>query len=270
MCLDQSVQFGATSPFWTARMSEKWRAHLGASPAEPDCNVFISSADSRCLNPNQTPGLCVLINECQTLYSVLKRATLTDQEKSFIKSSACGRGSNNQPYVCCTQDTGYVRIQRQDRTFPDYGAFGGDWEEERPQSFVFPRQERRPWSFGNQPATSRTPFRKSSTSDGSSLLPQPPSCGGVGIRNRIYDGQDTDVNEFPWMVLLEYRRRSGNGLSTACAGSLINQRYVLTAAHCLTGRIEREVGTLWVSKVGFRCPNGDFFYWKEAGQGALN
>lgn len=263
MCLDQSVQFGATSPFWTARMSEKWRAHLGASPAEPDCNVFISSADSRCLNPNQTPGLCVLINECQTLYSVLKRATLTDQEKSFIKSSACGRGSNNQPYVCCTQDTGYVRIQRQDRTFPDYGAFGGDWEEERPQSFVFPRQERRPWSFGNQPATSRTPFRKSSTSDGSSLLPQPPSCGEWVLGTGFTMARTPMWTSFPgWFCW-----STAGDLEMVCPppvqdpssiGDMSSQLRIVWLAGS-NGKSEHCEYLKWV----FRCQNGDFFIEKR-------
>ncbi|XP_017058134.2 uncharacterized protein LOC108099270 [Drosophila ficusphila] len=204
---------------------------------------------SRCLNPNQRPGLCVHINECQTLYSVLNQARLTDLEKKFIKSSACGMGVDNRPFVCCTQDTGYQRNQRQTPPFADYDGFGGDWEEERPSSFAFPRQESRPWSFGDQRASDRTSVQRASTADGSNLLPQPPTCGGVAIRNRIYDGVDTDLNEFPWMVLLEYRNRRG-GLSTSCAGSLINQRYVLTAAHCLTGRIERDIGSLVSVRLG--------------------
>uniref|UniRef100_A0A6P4EYA8 Serine protease easter-like n=1 Tax=Drosophila rhopaloa TaxID=1041015 RepID=A0A6P4EYA8_DRORH len=135
-------------------------------------------------------------------------------------------------------------------SFPDYDGFGGDWEEERPKSFGFSRQENRPWSFGDQQGRERNSVQRTSTGvDGSSLLPQPPSCGGVAIRNRIYDGKDTDLNEFPWMVLLEYRNRNG-GLSTSCAGSLINQRYVITAAHCLTGRIEREIGPLASVRLG--------------------
>ncbi|KAH8384071.1 hypothetical protein KR009_012010 [Drosophila setifemur] len=205
---------------------------------------------SRCSNPNRRAGLCVHITQCQTLYSVLNRPRLSDMQKLFIKNSACGMAVDNRPYVCCTQDTDYTWSNR-GPSFPDYDGFGGDWEEERPTSFRFPNQRGgSSSSSGNQRSNDRTPFGRTATGDGSNLLPQPPSCGGVAIGNRIYDGEDANLNEFPWMVLLEYRRRTGNGLATSCAGSLINQRYVLTAAHCLTGKIERTIGSLASVRLG--------------------
>ncbi|KAH8247130.1 hypothetical protein KR032_010672 [Drosophila birchii] len=220
---------------------------------------------SSCLNPNQRSGVCVLIKQCQSLYSVLQQVRLTDSQKQFIRSSGCGMSADGQPFVCCTEDTGYVtRTQRGRPSFSDYDGFGDDWEEERP--FSFPNQRvSRPWSFGQQQASDRKSVQISTSNgaDGSRLLPQPPNCGGVAIKNRIYGGDDTDLNEFPWMVLLEYRRRSGNGLATSCAGSLINQRYVLTAAHCLTGRIEKDIGPLASVRLGEHdtrtavdCPGG--------------
>jgi len=56
-----------------------------------------------------------------------------------------------------------------------------------------------------------------------------PVCGqapaGAGA-SRIVGGVTTGVNEWPWQAALMY------GSQQFCGGSLINDRYVLTAAHC--------------------------------------
>lgn len=38
-----------------------------------------------------------------------------------------------------------------------------------------------------------------------SLLPQPGQCGNV-LSNRIYGGNRTKIDEFPWMALIEYTK----------------------------------------------------------------
>ncbi|XP_075210708.1 trypsin-like [Lycorma delicatula] len=56
---------------------------------------------------------------------------------------------------------------------------------------------------------------------------QPCKCGIANKETRIVGGQVTYVNQYPWMALLMYNKRF------YCGGSLINSRYVLTAAHCV-------------------------------------
>ncbi|KFB44071.1 serine protease 14 [Anopheles sinensis] len=63
-------------------------------------------------------------------------------------------------------------------------------------------------------------------------LPVFPECG-IMETWRIFGGQPTDIEEFPWAVLIEYQKPR-NQYGYHCGGSLINKRYVLTAAHCVT------------------------------------
>ncbi|XP_055700071.1 serine protease easter-like isoform X2 [Phlebotomus papatasi] len=71
---------------------------------------------------------------------------------------------------------------------------------------------------------------------GNNLLPDPSSgmCG-IDTSNRIYGGEVTKIDEYPWMVLLRYKK-PGNRFGFHCGGVLINNRYVMTASHCVNGR----------------------------------
>ncbi|KAF2881989.1 hypothetical protein ILUMI_24170 [Ignelater luminosus] len=68
-----------------------------------------------------------------------------------------------------------------------------------------------------------------STKINSDLLPGRDVCGIQEVE-RIYGGQEAGIGEFPWLVLLKSGRINGFN----CGGALINSRYVLTAAHCVT------------------------------------
>ncbi|CAH1161813.1 unnamed protein product [Phyllotreta striolata] len=79
-------------------------------------------------------------------------------------------------------------------------------------------------------------------------IPDRESCGH-DFSERIFGGRSTAINEFPWMALLQYVSSNGNR-RWSCAGTLINKRYVLTAAHCVTGDILVKIGRLVNVRLG--------------------
>lgn len=49
--------------------------------------------------------------------------------------------------------------------------------------------------------------------------------------NKIVGGEETAPNEFPWQALLVVKIVDNE--DKICGGSLINDQWILTAAHCL-------------------------------------
>ncbi|XP_058056056.1 trypsin-1-like [Anopheles bellator] len=61
------------------------------------------------------------------------------------------------------------------------------------------------------------------------------SCGRGKTSSRIVGGDAADVKEYPWIAMLLYRG------TFYCGGSLINDRYVLTAAHCVLSFVPAQL-----------------------------
>lgn len=128
---------------------------------------------SGCLNPNGKTGACISVYDCSSVLEVLRSNSVSERQRSFLRESQCTDGAGRRPHVCCTEDTNYIT-----RTTP-------------------------------------TPAPTPSTNSGSgaNLLPREPACGPNSLADKIYNGNDTQIDDFVWMVLLEYRDGKQNAIA---------------------------------------------------------
>ena len=61
------------------------------------------------------------------------------------------------------------------------------------------------------------------------------SHAGSAPSAQVVGGWDARPNEFPWQISMHRLRDSGE-FSHSCGGSIINENWILSAAHCVDTR----------------------------------
>uniref|UniRef100_A0A182JYL3 CLIP domain-containing serine protease n=1 Tax=Anopheles christyi TaxID=43041 RepID=A0A182JYL3_9DIPT len=160
-------------------------------------------------------GFCVSIERCRNIYSIIISPTPPSRGiQNYINRAAC-RLADVPRSVCC-QPLEVVPVPGTTTTTTTTTTMA-------PTTVVAPVKT----NAGPAMVTGTEP--DSAATLNWDLLPTR-NCGTITV-NRIAHGNATRVFEYPWMVLLRYE--SNGVLSDRCGGSLINNRYVLTAAHCV-------------------------------------
>lgn len=62
---------------------------------------------------------------------------------------------------------------------------------------------------------------------------------GINDKTRIVNGQESKLGDWPWAVIVG-KPKDGNSFQVICGGTLINERYVLTASHCFVGQVTQS------------------------------
>ncbi|XP_059611209.1 transmembrane protease serine 9-like [Phlebotomus argentipes] len=85
-----------------------------------------------------------------------------------------------------------------------------------------------------QPPTTPSPVQPSGQTGGPAhLLTPEEGCGfSNASHNRVVGGVDANLGAWPWMALLGYKNSLGE-IGFKCGGSIITQKHVLSAAHCI-------------------------------------
>lgn len=131
---------------------------------------FIYIETDYCLTPDSLPGQCIFLRSCSVLSALFQKRTLSQNDRQYLSASQCGF-QDNKPLVCCKAENDVPRP-------------------------IFKTQ------LNSQQTERQSHSKQSSTG----LLPKPGVCG-FDASDRIFGGERTKIDEYPWMARLQYTKR---------------------------------------------------------------
>ncbi|XP_062540509.1 melanization protease 1-like [Armigeres subalbatus] len=154
-----------------------------------------------CLTDKARKGKCVPIEDCPALSKIAYKSAISEVERRYLKAHSCGFRK-----VCCEKPLEGIATTTT-ATVPV------------------------------EPDEKSTDVSQSV--DIANLLPNGKKCGLDSAGHRIFGGDITEKDQFPWTVALDYNLPRVMGVR--CGGSLINTKYVLTAAHCVDNVQKQDI-----------------------------
>lgn len=141
--------------------------------------ILENQEQSTCTSINGKIGRCVIIHQCPELLNVLQTRPLKSETINLLRQLQCGFNGNN-PIVCCS-----IQNTNIDTTYQD---------------------DNRDVINSNQSSNEQNIDDVNLKYDFSNNSLIPTDCG-KDFSQRIIGGEITELDEFPWMVLLEHAKR---------------------------------------------------------------
>ncbi|XP_045488189.1 phenoloxidase-activating enzyme-like [Pieris rapae] len=190
------------------------------------CCLIVFSIAKLCKVPNSGAGECKAISKCPILNELDNKPYKSEAEELFLQQSMCGNSLTYIIKVCCPLDTTSFRINPVIYTVTKETTPNPEPKPE-PKPIVLSRPETNPTvnidDKINNPNDKKNNEIISLAPDG--------TCGiDSSSGNRIFGGVATNIDQYPWLALLQYAREF-----LLCSGSLITPTLILTAAHCING-----------------------------------
>lgn len=204
--------------------------HYGSSSSS-SINKPKQNADTslKCTTYDNKQGICISIEDCDSL---------KNEGADILRKSTCGFQDDGLPQVCCaiivaatTELPTYTEIVTTNQaTEESVSPTMSDIQPIVKNEPLFVDEKNATTVASNSTKTTRkkVPIKTKSNSDRKFLK----ECGSpFSTTLRIVGGQAAADNAWPWFALLMIERRGTR--NPECGAALIDDRHILTAAHCV-------------------------------------